>query len=75
MAKVKNRSESGFGQKAGSITINTALGVVCLPGHLSVCVSAGCVSSVSNHPTRKRDVEEMSGREERLEMMVSHITL
>lgn len=62
-AGVTNGSESGFGQKAGSVTINSAVGVVCLPmlGHLSVFMSsrrASCTpSNVSNHPVRKRDVE------------------
>lgn len=64
MAKVMNGSESGLGQKAGSVTINTARGVVRLPipGHLPVCMSSQCAShtpsSVSNHLIRKRDVEQ-----------------
>lgn len=64
MAKVKSGSERGFGQKVGSVTINTALGVVCLPmpGHLPVCKSSPGAShtpsSVSNRPMRKRDVEQ-----------------
>lgn len=64
VAKVTSGSESGFGQKAGSVTINSAVGVVCLliPGHLPVCMSRCCASctpsSVSNHPIRKRDVEQ-----------------
>lgn len=59
MAKVTDGSEIGFGQKAGSVTINTALGVVCLLilGHLPVFMSSCCASStprtVSNDPIRK----------------------
>lgn len=62
MAKVREGSESGLGQNAGSVTINTALGVVCLsiPGHLPVCMSYRCASrtpsEVSNHMARERDV-------------------
>lgn len=64
VAKVTDGSKNGFGQKAGSVTINTALGVVCLPipGHLPVCMSSCCASctpsSVSNHPIRDRHVEQ-----------------
>lgn len=64
VAKVKDGSKSGFRQKAGSATINTALGVVCIPipGHLLVCMSSWCAnltpSSVNNHPRRKWDVEQ-----------------
>ena len=68
VAKVTDGSESGFEQKAGGVTINTALGVVCqtIPGHLPLCMSSCCASctpsSVSNHRRRKRDVEQRKRR-------------
>ena len=81
VAKFTNGSENRFGQKAGSVTINSAVGVVCLliPGHLPVCMSsrgASCTpSGVSNHPMRKRDVEQRETAEKKeMETMVSSLT-
>lgn len=81
-AKVTKGSEREFGLRAGSVTINTAVGVACLliPGHLPVCTSScwgsHTPSGVSNRPIRKRDVEQQRTAEKKgMEMMASRLPL
>lgn len=80
--KVTSRSENGFGQRAGSITINTA---VCVGLHAdswtSVCLYVKSsrqphTQCVSNRPIRGKTCRtEGTAQKTEMEMMPSHVTL